>query len=195
MLAAEAAPMAKVGGLADVAGSLPKALRALGHDVRLVIPGYGSIDWSSTRLSCAARFPVYTTRGPAGRRGLGDEVRLHPGLSDQRPADPEGPVDLRPLDRGGRTEVRLLLAGRALVGRGTVLETGRRPRARFPYGAGRVVARNGRPREPLLPGRRIGLHDPQPALLRPAARARPSATTSCGAPTPSSRCPRPIGTR
>jgi starch synthase len=42
-LAAEAVPFAKVGGLADVAGALPKALRALGHDVRLMIPRYGTI--------------------------------------------------------------------------------------------------------------------------------------------------------
>lgn len=42
-LSAEAVPFAKVGGLADVAGSLPKALRQLGHDVRLMIPRYGTI--------------------------------------------------------------------------------------------------------------------------------------------------------
>jgi starch synthase len=42
-LSAEAVPFAKVGGLADVAGALPKALRALGHDVRLMLPRYGSI--------------------------------------------------------------------------------------------------------------------------------------------------------
>jgi starch synthase len=42
-LAAEAVPFAKVGGLADMAGALPKALRALGHDVRLMMPRYGTI--------------------------------------------------------------------------------------------------------------------------------------------------------
>jgi starch synthase len=42
-LSAEAVPFAKVGGLADVAGSLPQAIRALGHDVRLMLPRYGTI--------------------------------------------------------------------------------------------------------------------------------------------------------
>ena len=43
-IAAEAAPFVKVGGLGDVIGSLPKALRELGIDARVVLPLYSSID-------------------------------------------------------------------------------------------------------------------------------------------------------
>lgn len=40
----EVVPFAKVGGLADVTSSLPKALRRLGHHVSTIVPLYGAID-------------------------------------------------------------------------------------------------------------------------------------------------------
>jgi len=42
-VASECAPIAKVGGLADVIGALPKALKKLGADVSVLIPFYESI--------------------------------------------------------------------------------------------------------------------------------------------------------
>lgn len=48
-VSSEASPLAKVGGLADVVGSLPRALRALGHDVRIVLPQYNGLE---------SRFPL-----------------------------------------------------------------------------------------------------------------------------------------
>src|SRR4029450_390746 len=43
MVASEAQPFAKTGGLADVLGALPRALARLGHDVDVVMPKYRGI--------------------------------------------------------------------------------------------------------------------------------------------------------
>ncbi|HEY6361976.1 MAG TPA: glycogen synthase GlgA [Vicinamibacterales bacterium] len=43
MVASEAVPFAKTGGLADVLGALPRALARLGHEVDVVIPRYRGI--------------------------------------------------------------------------------------------------------------------------------------------------------
>jgi starch synthase len=40
----EAVPFAKTGGLADVTGSLPKALSKLGHQVKVILPKYKTVD-------------------------------------------------------------------------------------------------------------------------------------------------------
>ena len=43
LCASEAAPYAKTGGLADVIGALPKALKQNGQDVRVIMPYYKNI--------------------------------------------------------------------------------------------------------------------------------------------------------
>ncbi len=44
VIASEGVPYVKTGGLADVIGALPQALQRLGHDVKVVLPRYTSID-------------------------------------------------------------------------------------------------------------------------------------------------------
>jgi starch synthase len=49
-VSSECAPFAKTGGLADVAGALPKALRERGIDVRVVMPLYAGMPWSELEV-------------------------------------------------------------------------------------------------------------------------------------------------
>lgn len=49
-VSSEVAPFAKTGGLADVAGALPKYIQALGHDVRVVMPKYRQVEESGADL-------------------------------------------------------------------------------------------------------------------------------------------------
>ena len=55
LCAAEVRPFVMTGGLADVAGALPKALAALGHDVRVMLPKHARIDAEKTPMELLKR--------------------------------------------------------------------------------------------------------------------------------------------
>jgi starch synthase len=52
----EAAPLVKTGGLADVSGALPPALREIGLDCRLLMPGYPAVLQKMGTAVVVARF-------------------------------------------------------------------------------------------------------------------------------------------
>ena len=86
MVASEAVPFAKTGGLADVVGALPRALVRLGHEVDVVLPRYRGVE---------AGEPVTQLSVNLGRQieqadismSTGDGVRTvligHPGYYDR----------------------------------------------------------------------------------------------------------------
>jgi starch synthase len=65
-LAAEAAPFVKVGGLGDVAGALPPAIRSLPEkpDIRVAIPMHSEIDLTKFPRKQTAAFEVWHSHGP-----------------------------------------------------------------------------------------------------------------------------------
>ena len=62
-LAAEADPFFKVGGLGDVAGSLPPVLRQMGVDIRLVLPLHGGIRLRGYPLEPVCNLQVSALKG------------------------------------------------------------------------------------------------------------------------------------
>jgi len=83
--AAEVYPFAKVGGLADVAGSLPRALRRLGADARIAMPRYSTISGETTDMPVVAEFDV--TVGSRSER-----ARVYQGSLPASNGDPAVPV-------------------------------------------------------------------------------------------------------
>jgi len=60
-IAAESTPYVKTGGMADVIGALPRALRRLGHDVRVILPRYKNVDperWGLTTVAAGLPAPM-----------------------------------------------------------------------------------------------------------------------------------------
>ena len=97
MAGAEAFPYAKVGGLGDVLGALPKALAEEGADVTLILPRYRQVDASKLGLE---RVPVpadwtiglhFVNHGFGLLRGRipGSEAKV-PGVFDARSQSSSG---------------------------------------------------------------------------------------------------------
>ncbi|MDP2931534.1 MAG: glycogen/starch synthase, partial [Chloroflexota bacterium] len=79
MVAPEIAPFAKSGGLGDVLGSLPTALKQLGVQVSLVMPAYRSVlhgDWTLQDTGVRFTVPVSNRREEASllKTTLGNDI-------------------------------------------------------------------------------------------------------------------------
>ncbi len=81
LISSEVEPFAKTGGLADVAGALPKALRALGHDARVAMPKYRDIERHSPLTTAVPRVRVpigdRATEGALLEGRLGGDVPVY----------------------------------------------------------------------------------------------------------------------
>ncbi len=68
--ASEVEPFEKTGGLADVAGSLPKALGALGAEVLILMPKYRNVAWPEKKISQNVRIRFIAQEEYFNRAGL-----------------------------------------------------------------------------------------------------------------------------
>jgi starch synthase len=86
MVASEAAPFAKTGGLADVVGALPRALVRLGHSVDVVMPRYRGISIGEPMGEVSVPLGPQVTNTPAyavTEAGVRTIFIDHPGYYDR----------------------------------------------------------------------------------------------------------------
>lgn len=110
---AESVPFAKTGGLADVVGSLPKALRQAGVDARVLMPFYSFIDYELYQLSHLFSFPFT-------RRSGTTDVHVHTTVYDGVPfyfiqGWPFFGLEAQVYDGGGQDEARFVFFNQAAL--------------------------------------------------------------------------------
>jgi starch synthase len=79
MLSAEAFPYAKVGGLGDVVGSLPKKLEKLGAEVTLLMPAYQSIHHDHFGIHSYTPLPAFDVKLGSNRFPVEVHTATMPG--------------------------------------------------------------------------------------------------------------------
>ncbi len=122
-MASEANPLIKVGGLGDVAGSLPRAIKSVNPsadnlpvDVRLVIPYHPQIDKEGYSPQLVAEFPIQSTDGAILAKAYSLEIDGLPiYLIAGAPIDNEAAVYAVDLIADGFKYVFFSLAGLALA--------------------------------------------------------------------------------
>ena len=105
--AAEVTPIAKVGGLGDVIGALPKALAGLNLDARVIIPFYGAIDKNKYKIKStkpnvkigAETINLYETRLPGSTVPVYlIEHNYFKGKEIYSTTSADGPADMKKYD-------------------------------------------------------------------------------------------------
>lgn len=98
IVASEAAPFARTGGLADITGGLPTALAELGHRTTIVLPMYRGMDVPSVELMrVPVRFGSHAEEAICHEAALGTGARAvlveHAGFFDRANLYGEGQED------------------------------------------------------------------------------------------------------
>ena len=174
-VASEVAPYRKTGGLADVAGALPKALRRRGIDVRVVMPLYAGIKWNDLeRLDGLLNVPMYTGAA-AGGRAAGDAARqrrahlLHRVPPLLRPAVPVRSARAGLPRQSGAVHAAVPRVAGAVQGAGVLSR--RHPRQRLADGAGAHLRQHRRMGQAAARGG-VVVHHSQPGVPGQLRRRR-----------------------